>query len=199
MSTCNSDLFEVGMQRGEEAANILRLIAVMVVASALSAWFNSLKIKRMILMFLHWVSGFGYASSQLIMSIMVINCWSTNELKPFIYTLKFLELWSVNVFSLSNLALTINLAHIVEGYKKCQRVSGEDSQYLAKVVVVVGFLMAMASVPFWDELLVTGGYFWVASTGQDTTIFPFGAAQASPEIIVSPQEDWPYSLDISRA
>ncbi|CAM9357624.1 unnamed protein product [Choristocarpus tenellus] len=168
MSTCTPDLLVVGMQRGEEVANVLRIFAVAVVTSAISAWFSGMQVDRMIILFLHWISGLGYALSQHIMSIMIINCWSFNGLKPLIYSLKFVEICCSNVFSLSNLALTISLTHIVERYRKYQivcAVSSENIRYLTKAVLVVALLMSLSSVPFWNELLVTGGYFWVGSTG----------------------------------
>ncbi|CAM9798317.1 unnamed protein product, partial [Choristocarpus tenellus] len=114
MSECSPDILDLGMQRGEEIVNFFRLLTVILTGTAVSAWMNFARARRKLLLFLHWMSGLIFAFSQAIMCTMVLNCWSTEEVKPVIYFFKFTALASGNLFSLSDLALTIRLAQVIE-------------------------------------------------------------------------------------
>lgn len=59
-------------------------------------------------------SGVLYVMSQFIMSVMVLNCWSSkDDSGPFVYFLKFWELTVLNLWSISSLAMAILIARIV--------------------------------------------------------------------------------------
>lgn len=56
-----------------------------------------------------------YVLSQFIMSVMVLNCWSSkDDAGPFIYFLKFWELTVLNLWSISSLAIALLIANIVK-------------------------------------------------------------------------------------
>lgn len=62
---------------------------------------------------LHFGSGVMYVLSQFIMSVMVLNCWSSRDSAgPFIYLLKFWELTVLNLWSISSLAIALLIANI---------------------------------------------------------------------------------------
>lgn len=52
--------------------------------------------------------------TQFIMSVMVLNCWSSTSAIPFIYFLKFAELMALNVWSFSSVAIAVLIAIIVQ-------------------------------------------------------------------------------------
>ena len=56
MSTCESDLPLFGTFEGEEALTVLRIIAVLISASVVSAWFSFERIKKLALFFSHWLA-----------------------------------------------------------------------------------------------------------------------------------------------
>lgn len=65
----------------------------MISISVLFPWLSSERRDRMRIFFLHWFSGVVYVLSQFVMSVMVLNCWSSKDGSgPFIYFLKFVEL-----------------------------------------------------------------------------------------------------------
>lgn len=62
---------------------------------------------------LYGYSGVMYVLSQFIMSVMVLNCWSSRDSAgPFIYLLKFWELTVLNLWSISSLAIALLIANI---------------------------------------------------------------------------------------
>lgn len=60
------------------------------------------------------ISGVLYVMSQFVMSLMVINCWSSDLGGPFIYFLKFVELTAVNLGAISSLAIAVLIASVVQ-------------------------------------------------------------------------------------
>lgn len=59
-------------------------------------------------------SGLIYVLVQLIMSVVVLLCWSTTHAEPFIYFLKFMELLALNIWSISSVAITLLIFTIVK-------------------------------------------------------------------------------------
>ena len=94
---------------------MLRLVALVFSVSVLFPWLSSGRRGRMRIFFLHWFSGAMYVMSQFILSVMVLNCWtSKDDAGPFIYFLKFVELAVLNLWSISSLAIAILIASIVQ-------------------------------------------------------------------------------------
>lgn len=63
------------------------------------------------------LSGVVYVLSQFVMSVMVLLCWSSNHDMPYIYALKFTELISLNVWSISSVAIAVLITKITKvGY-----------------------------------------------------------------------------------
>lgn len=53
--------------------------------------------------------------SQFVMSVMVLNCWSSRKTAgPFIYLLKFVELTAVNLWAISSVSIAIVITRIVQ-------------------------------------------------------------------------------------
>lgn len=72
---------------------MLRLVALVISISVLFPWLDSDRRGRMRIFFLHWFSGVVYVMSQIILSVMVLNCWSSKDGSgPFIFLVKFIEL-----------------------------------------------------------------------------------------------------------
>ena len=72
---------------------MLRLVALVISVSVLLPWLDSDRRGRMRIFFLHWFSGVMYVMSQFVMSVMVLNCWSSkDDSGPAIYFIKFVEL-----------------------------------------------------------------------------------------------------------
>ena len=60
-------------------------------------------------------SGVAYVLSQSIMSVMVLNCWSSRKTAgPAIYFFKFIELTAVNLWAISSLSIAIVITRIVQ-------------------------------------------------------------------------------------
>lgn len=96
---------------------MLRLVALMISISVLFPWLSSERRGRMRIFFLHWFSGVMYVVAQFLMSVMVLNCWSSKaDAGPFVYFLKFAELAVLNLWSISSLAIAILIASIVQVY-----------------------------------------------------------------------------------
>ncbi|CBJ31672.1 hypothetical protein Esi_0273_0019 [Ectocarpus siliculosus] len=162
---------------------MLRLVALVISISVLFPWLSSERRGRMRIFFLHWASGVMYVMSQFIMSVMVLNCWSSrDDSGPFIYFLKFLELTALNLWSISSLAIAILIASIVQSFVKLRRVPTMiGSTRAACVCLVLAILATVLSAVFWNGVLITGGYFWVTNTGNEShgrwISLSFGATQ----------------------
>ncbi|CAN0189335.1 unnamed protein product, partial [Pylaiella littoralis] len=123
MATCSPGYPVLGMQPGEELATMLRLFAFVISMSVFFPWLSSQRRAHMRIFFLHWASGVMYVLSQFIMSVMVLNCWSSkDDAGPFIYFLKFWELTVLNLWSISSLAIALLIANIVKSFAKMRRV-----------------------------------------------------------------------------
>ncbi|CAM9979440.1 unnamed protein product, partial [Ectocarpus fasciculatus] len=107
-----------------------------------------------------------YVVSQFIMSVMVINCWSSKaRAGPVIYLLKFIELTSINLWAISSMAIALLIASIVQAFSKMRRVPrviGSSRVIWSCIIVAVG--LALLSASFWKDIYVTGSYFWVTNT-----------------------------------
>ncbi|CBJ31674.1 hypothetical protein Esi_0273_0022 [Ectocarpus siliculosus] len=114
---------------------------------------------------LHWASAVTYVVSQLVMSVMVINCWSSKtRAGPVIYVLKFVELTSINLWAISSMAISLLIASIVQAFSKMRRVPrviGSSRVIWSCVFVAMG--LTLLSAPFWNDVLVTGSYFWITN------------------------------------
>ncbi|CAM9438001.1 unnamed protein product [Choristocarpus tenellus] len=162
ISCTNTDFFDVGMQEGEEILLVIHLLALLLTWSLASSWLQSAsRLRRKIILFLHWLSGLFFTSCQAVTMVMILNCWSTDTAKPIVYGLKFISMTSANLFALSDLALTIRLAQIVEGLYKLQRVKVEDSKKLAGAAVFVALIMSCSSAFCWREIGMSGGNYFV--------------------------------------
>lgn len=94
---------------------MLRLVALVISISVLFPWLDPERRGRMRIFFLHWFSGVMYVMSQFVMSVMVLNCWSSkDDSGPFIFFVKFVELAVLNLWSISSLAIAILIASIVQ-------------------------------------------------------------------------------------
>lgn len=94
---------------------MLRLVALMISISVLFPWLNSDRRKRMRVFFLHWLSGVTYVVSQFILSVMVLNCWSSRQhAGPVIFLVKFVELAALNLWGISSVAIAFLIANIVQ-------------------------------------------------------------------------------------
>lgn len=58
-------------------------------------------------------SGLVYISAQQFLSVMILLCWGSSKAAPLMYIVKFLEVASLNVWSLSSIAVTVLIASIV--------------------------------------------------------------------------------------
>ncbi|CAM9911634.1 unnamed protein product [Ectocarpus sp. 12 AP-2014] len=100
------------------------------------------------------------------MSVMVINCWSSKtSAGPVIYLLKFVELTSINLWAISSVAIALLIASIVQAFSKMRRVPrviGSSRVIWSCVVVAMG--LTLLSAPFWNDVLVTGSYFWITNS-----------------------------------
>lgn len=81
--------------------------------------------------FLHWLSGVTYVVSQFVLSVMVLNCWSSRRYAgPVIYLVKFVELAALNLWGISSVAIAFLIAKIVqvraEGFSRSVLVSLPD-------------------------------------------------------------------------
>eukprot|EP00903_Cladosiphon_okamuranus_P019508 g17939.t1 len=183
MAGCTSDYVILGMQAGEELATMLRLVALVISISVLFPWLDAERRGRMRIFFLHWFSGVMYVMSQFVMSVMVLNCWSSkDDSGPFIYFLKFVELTVLNLWSISSLAIAVLIAIIVQSFVKLRRVPATiGSARTSYVCVTAAVLATVLSAIFWNDILITGGYFWVANNNNvshDRWItLSFGATQ----------------------
>ncbi|CAN0482834.1 unnamed protein product [Ectocarpus sp. 12 AP-2014] len=162
---------------------MLRLVALVISISVLFPWLSSERRGRMRIFFLHWASGVMYVMSQFIMSVMVLNCWSSrDDSGPVIYFLKFWELTVLNLWSISSLAIAILIASIVQSFVKLKRVPTMiGSKRAACVCLVLAILATVLSAVFWNGVLITGGYFWVTNTSNEShgrwISLSFGATQ----------------------
>ncbi|CAN0113754.1 unnamed protein product [Scytosiphon promiscuus] len=162
---------------------MLRLVALVISISVLFPWLSSERRGRMRIFFLHWASGVLYVMSQFIMSVMVLNCWSSKDNSgPFVYFLKFWELTVLNLWSISSLAMAILIARIVQSFSKLRRVpSMIGSARAAWGCVAAAVFATILSAVFWNGIIVTGGYFWVTNTGSEShsrwISLSFGATQ----------------------
>lgn len=69
-----------------------------------------------------FLSGVMYVLSQFILSVMVLNCWtSKREAGPVIFLIKFWELAVLNLWSISSLAIAVLIAIIVQVRGKYKR------------------------------------------------------------------------------
>eukprot|EP00903_Cladosiphon_okamuranus_P019509 g17940.t1 len=145
---------------------MLRLVALVISISVLFPWLSSERRGRMRIFFLHWFSGTMYVLSQFVMSVMVLNCWSSKDNSgPFIYFIKFVELAVLNLWSISSFAITILIASIVQSFVTFRRVPTMiGSARAALWCVAAAVLATVLSAAFWNGLLITGGYFWVTNT-----------------------------------
>lgn len=114
-----------------QLATLLRLVALMISISVLFPWLNSARRKRMRIFFLHWLSGVTYVVSQFVLSVMVLNCWSSRRYAgPVIYLVKFVELAALNLWGISSVAIAFLIAKIVqvraEGFSRSVLVSLPD-------------------------------------------------------------------------
>lgn len=91
-----------------------------------------------------------YAWSQLIMTIMIVSCWSSSSALALIYLLKFLELLSSNIWSMSSVAVALLIASIVK--VRLERQLGRSSPHPRNAACYVG--LGKATPP-----PVTGGLF----------------------------------------
>ncbi|CAN0114455.1 unnamed protein product [Ectocarpus fasciculatus] len=145
---------------------MLRLVALVISISVLFPWLSSERRGRMRIFFLHWASGVMYVMSQFIMSVMVLNCWSSRDGSgPFIYFLKFWELTVLNLWSISSLAIAILIASIVQSFVKLRRVPTMiGCARVAWGCLGLAIVATIFSAVFWNGVLITGGYFWVTNT-----------------------------------
>ncbi|CAB1103465.1 unnamed protein product [Ectocarpus sp. CCAP 1310/34] len=170
---------------------MLRLVALVISISVLFPWLSSERRGRMRIFFLHWASGVMYVMSQFIMSVMVLNCWSSrDDSGPFIYFLKFWELTVLNLWSISSLAIAILIASIVQSFVTLRRVPTMiGSTRAACVCVVLAVLATVLSAVFWNGVLITGGYFWVTNTSNEShgrwISLSFGATQTVAGILMA--------------
>eukprot|EP00752_Nemacystus_decipiens_P008223 g7353.t1 len=162
---------------------MLRLVALVISISVLFPWLSSERRGRMRIFFLHWFSGAMYVMSQFIMSVMVLNCWSSHgDAGNFIFFVKFVELAVLNLWSISSLAIAILIASIVQSFAKFRLVPATiGSGRAALWCVTAAVLATVLSAVFWNGLLITGGYFWVTNTENESharwITLSFGATQ----------------------
>ncbi|CAM9962234.1 unnamed protein product, partial [Laminaria digitata] len=175
-----------------QIATTLRLVALCVSISVMFPWVCPVRRGRMRIFFLHWASGVMYVLSQFIMSVMVLNCWSSRRHSgPIIYILKFWELASLNLWSISSLAIAILIASIVHvsRSRNAERVPTMIGSRRRLTRPTIGKTYATTlSAAFWNGLIVTGGYFWVTNTGSEAESrwisLSFGATQTLAGILL---------------
>lgn len=100
-----------------QLATILRLAALMASVSVMFPWLSFEKRNRMRVFFLHWFSAVIYVICKSILSVMVLNCWSSRRVAGrVIFIVKFVELASLNLWSISSVAIALLIASIVQVY-----------------------------------------------------------------------------------
>ncbi|CAN0113956.1 unnamed protein product, partial [Scytosiphon promiscuus] len=147
-----------------QVANLLRFLALLTSVSVVHPWLDPTRRHHMRIFCLHWFSGVMYVVSQFTMCMMVVNCWSSNLAGPFIYFLKFVELTAVNLGAISSLAIAVLIASVVQAFSRMRRVPrviGTTRVVWGSVAAAVG--LSLFSAPFWNDIVVTGSYFWVTN------------------------------------
>ncbi|CAM9965227.1 unnamed protein product, partial [Ectocarpus sp. 4 AP-2014] len=98
---------------------------------------------------------------------MISVCWTGANLIKLIKTFKFLELASVNMLAMTNLAICINLALVVMSHGDQQPgVNSLSSPLLIMVSLVISIGAAAAAAPFWDFIILSGTGFFPETENQ---------------------------------
>eukprot|EP00904_Undaria_pinnatifida_P011635 jgi/Undpi1/7601/HiC_scaffold_23.g10074.m1 len=100
------------------------------------------------------------------MSVMVLNCWSSRKTAgPAIFFFKFVELTAVNLWAISSLSIAIVITRIVQAFSHLRRVpSVVGSVQTVWRCTALAIALSCCSVPFWNDVMVTGAYFWVTNS-----------------------------------
>ncbi|CAN0081639.1 unnamed protein product [Ectocarpus sp. 12 AP-2014] len=166
--TCDTGFIFLGLQDAEPECTFVRVFCTLVTVSVVSAWFSRRKsIKMLLLFFSHWFSGLLYQLLILMQATMISVCWTGANLIKLIKTFKFLELASVNMLAMTNLAICINLALVVMSHGDQQPgVNSLSSPLLIMVSLVISIGAAAAAAPFWDFIILSGTGFFPETENQ---------------------------------
>ncbi|CAM9206720.1 unnamed protein product [Ectocarpus sp. 4 AP-2014] len=161
---CETGILVVGLQDGEALWTPVRILCTLVTVSVASAWISRRKsIKKLLIFFSHWLSGLLYELTIMTQGTMISVCWVGERLEGFIKALKYLEQTSSNMLAITNLAICINLALVVNSHRTLSRVNSVSTPALVLLFLAFSVVAATASVPFWSITVVSGTAFWVTN------------------------------------
>ncbi|CAM9379811.1 unnamed protein product [Ectocarpus fasciculatus] len=161
---CETGILVIGLQDGEALWTPVRILCTLVTVSVASAWMSRRKsIKKLLIFFSHWLSGLLYELMIMAQATMISVCWVGTHLEGFIKALKFLEQASSNMLAVTNLAVCINLALVVNSHRTLSRVNSVSTPALVLLFLAISVGTATVSVPFWSITVVSGTAFWVTN------------------------------------